>query len=445
MTYYLFIDNFRGFSNTCIPITDVNFLVGQNSTGKTSVLGLLKLFSGPRFLMQQGQDFGDEHVTFGHFSDMVSAHSENQTYFHIGLAWTRSPAKKGDEDTVVWLCTYVQNQGLPQLSSVTFYRDSKRMSIRYTGTHVHFKTEAATTSATPLEVIQTLVPQWISEHIGDASSYEKLDTAHFPATRLPILIALSMIASVGEQANHDKAKTSRDFVIPGGLEVAFGQNIAWVAPIRTKPRRTYDELTLDFSPEGAHTPYLIRKTLRSKKEAAKFKAFIHKVGKASGLFQDVQIKNFGRGVTAPFEVDIVLDDKALNLSTVGYGVSQSLPVLVELLDRPPGTWFAIQQPEVHLHPRAQAALGDVIFEMAVEEGKRFLIETHSDFTIDRFRMNYKRVRSRKPDSQVLFFERRDKHNVVTALQIGESGDLPVGQPESYREFFVREQMNLLGI
>src|SRR6266436_9344091 len=114
---------------------------------------------------------------------------------------------------------------------------------------------------------------------------------------------------------------------------------------------------------------------------------------------------------------LVLDDKALNLSTVGYGVSQSLPVLTEVFLRPHGSWFAIQQPEVHLHPKAQAALGDVFFEMATVEHKRFLVETHSDFAIDRFRMNYRKADSKKPNSQILFFERRDKRSVVTPLTI----------------------------
>src|SRR4051812_3768119 len=44
MKFHLFIDNFRGFSDAHIPLTEVNFLVGENSTGKTSVLGLLNLF-----------------------------------------------------------------------------------------------------------------------------------------------------------------------------------------------------------------------------------------------------------------------------------------------------------------------------------------------------------------------------------------------------------------
>ncbi len=39
MISWLYIDNFRGFRITCIPIKDVNFFVGENSTGKTSVYG----------------------------------------------------------------------------------------------------------------------------------------------------------------------------------------------------------------------------------------------------------------------------------------------------------------------------------------------------------------------------------------------------------------------
>ena len=127
--------------------------------------------------------------------------------------------------------------------------------------------------------------------------------------------------------------------------------------------------------------------LNSKAQATKLRAFIEKVGKASGLFQDVKIQNFGRGPNPRFELDIVIDDQVLNILNVGYGVSQSLPIIVELLARPKVAFLALQEPEIHLHPRAQAALGDVLFEMAVADRKRFLVETHSDYAIDRFRMN----------------------------------------------------------
>lgn len=440
MKYHFYVDNFRGFSNTYIPLSDVNFFVGENSTGKTSVLSLIKLVSAQKFLLNP--EFGDEHVNFGHFSDMVSAHSDDRSYFSIGAISEEEPSNKQIGVVTGCLLTFMEEQGLPRLASLTFCRGTEKVAIRFRGNTVYYKRESYKTAPTAQKIMSTLLPHWRDEQQDAIAGYTKLGAPSVFSGRIPVLFLLSMILSEPRQPKSDKPSSEVTFFLQ---PTAFPPEIIWIAPIRTKPSRTYDELTLDFSPEGGHTPYLIRKLLRSKTGASKFHAFINKIGKASGLFQDVQIKNFGRGVTAPFEVDVVLDGKALNLSTVGYGVSQALPVLVEMLARSHATWFAIQQPEVHLHPRAQAALGDLFFELAVNEHKSFLIETHSDFTIDRFRMNYKRKGSKKPDSQILFFERRNNRNTVTPLSIGKSGDLPADQPDSYRQFFIREEMRLLGI
>ena len=443
MNYHLFIDNFRGFSNVHIPITKVNFLVGENSTGKTSVLGLLKLFSGPRFLFQQ--EFGDDQVNFGHFSDMVSVHSEDKSFFRVGLVWEEPGRKKSQGRAIGWLCTFLEHEGVPRLSRYTFCRGPEKVFMGFDGIDVHYGTETYASPPTTDAILATLLPQWVEEHCSPSGGYQKLSMPRGFPGKIPIMVAMSLMGGISEANSQARRAGEEVRVVLHPPDITFLPDVTWIAPIRTKPRRTYDELTLAFSPEGGHTPYLIRKMLGSRSVAGQFHAFVEGVGMASGLFQDVRIKNYGRGATAPFEVDIVLDGKALNLSTVGYGVSQSLPVLVELLARGRGTWFAIQQPEVHLHPRAQAALGDVFFEMAAREDKVFLVETHSDFTIDRFRMNYRSARSDKPDSQVLFFERRDKHNVVTPLAIDKSGDLPTDQPQGYRDFFVKEEMRLLGI
>ena len=436
MKYFLFVDNFRGFRDTCIPVTDVNFLVGENSTGKTSILSLLKLFSGPSFLM--GQEFETEGVSFRHFSDMVSAHSANPDYFHVGFAAEFEDKKTGKTATG-WLFTFRENQGQPRLAKCTFCRGKEKITLKF-GNAVYFKASECSAASAADEIISALRSEWVVEHSTKTNGYQKLDAPRGFGNRIPILIALSLVSDV------TRKKRKREDLVIYPPDIGFAPpELTWFGPIRTEPKRTYDELVLDFSSEGRHTPYLIRRMLNSKTQAAKLKNFIEKVGKASGLFQDVKIQNFGRGPNPRFELDIVIDNQVLNILNVGYGVSQSLPIIIELLARPKGTFFALQEPEIHLHPRAQAALGDVLFEMAATDRKRFLVETHSDYAIDRFRMNYKKDRASKPDSQILFFERQDKHNVVTPLSIGDTGELPAQQPESYRRFFIREQMNLLGI
>ncbi len=70
----------------------------------------------------------------------------------------------------------------------------------------------------------------------------------------------------------------------------------------------------------------------------------------------------------------------VNIADVGIGVSQVLPVLVALLVAEPGQLVYIEQPEIHLHPRAQAALADILAD-AANRGVKVVIETHSELLI----------------------------------------------------------------
>jgi predicted ATPase len=169
---------------------------------------------------------------------------------------------------------------------------------------------------------------------------------------------------------------------------------------------------------------------------------LERFGEESGLFSTVDAHTFGSDPSAPFEVLVQISGIPLNISNVGYGVSQVLPVVVEMLTRPKGHWFAIQQPEVHLHPRAQAALGELIHFLVTDLGHRYLIETHSDHLVDRFRLRVSKT-GKPTDSQVLFFERTAEGNVVFPLNIDSKGRYPYDQPPSFRRFFLDEELSLL--
>lgn len=428
----LYVDNFRGFADSYVPLDDINFLVGENSTGKTSLLTLLKLMSAERLLMDNQFTTGD--VDLGTFQDIVSAHTQSPSYFRIGMI-RREASRKGSPPLGM-LVTYEKHEGLPRDIRFTCTYGSKEIDVMRDGNEFIFRvTEGAIDPATDMK---RLFSRWIEEHERPASSFKfkKLDFP-FEADEHSLLFPLSLVAVHGGMAR--KGGTLQL------LTPTVFPPMVWVAPIRTKPRRTYDELRRGFSSEGTHTPYLIRKILDSDAEAKRFLKTINRIGKESGLFQSVDIRPFGDDVTAPFEVRIILDENSFNLTNVGYGVSQSLPVLVEILWRPPGSWFAIQQPEVHLHPRAQAALGDLIHVMGRSEKKKFLIETHSDFLIDRFRSSLRKAGRALPSSQILFFERRNHRNAVTALKINERGEIPANQPRAYRDFFLKETMRVLDL
>ncbi|HVB26155.1 MAG TPA: AAA family ATPase [Ktedonobacteraceae bacterium] len=70
----------------------------------------------------------------------------------------------------------------------------------------------------------------------------------------------------------------------------------------------------------------------------------------------------------------------INVADVGLGVSQALPVIVALHAANQGQLVYLEQPEIHLHPRAQTAMAEVLAD-AVLEGKRVVVETHSSLLL----------------------------------------------------------------
>jgi len=70
----------------------------------------------------------------------------------------------------------------------------------------------------------------------------------------------------------------------------------------------------------------------------------------------------------------------VSIADVGFGVSQILPVLVALLTAEPGQMVYLEQPEIHLHPRAQTALAQILAD-AAKRGVRVVAETHSSLLL----------------------------------------------------------------
>ena len=70
----------------------------------------------------------------------------------------------------------------------------------------------------------------------------------------------------------------------------------------------------------------------------------------------------------------------VSIADVGFGVSQSLPVIVALVVAQPGQTVYLEEPEIHLHPRAQARMADLLSE-AAQKGVRVIVETHSSLLL----------------------------------------------------------------
>jgi predicted ATPase len=108
-----------------------------------------------------------------------------------------------------------------------------------------------------------------------------------------------------------------------------------------------------------------------------------------------------------------------NLSDVGFGNSQILPILVEGYLGSALT-MVIEQPEIHLHPAAQLKLGDFFHDL-VKAGKQVIVETHSEHLLLRLQTLVAKGELPAEDVQVLYVEREESRSNVRVLEITRMG------------------------
>jgi predicted ATPase len=111
----------------------------------------------------------------------------------------------------------------------------------------------------------------------------------------------------------------------------------------------------------------------------------------------------------------------VNIADVGFGVSQVLPVVVALLVAQPGQLVYIEQPEIHLHPRAQIALAE-IFAEAINRGVQVVVETHSELFLLSIQTLVAENRIAPEDVKLHWFTRSaDGLSTVTTAELDETG------------------------
>ena len=133
----------------------------------------------------------------------------------------------------------------------------------------------------------------------------------------------------------------------------------------------------------------------------------------------------------------------------GAGISQVLPVVVAAIDPNRPAITAIEQPELHLHPKIQVELGD-LFAQQTDKGGIFLIETHSEHFLLRFMRRMRQTSDgtldegapevRPEDIAVLFVEidPDGEQTLVREMPLNERGELVEAWPGGFFEEDLRE-------
>lgn len=208
---------------------------------------------------------------------------------------------------------------------------------------------------------------------------------------------------------------------------SFASNVSYIAPVRAYPNRDYrlqdfaiDEVDFD----GRNLPMFLHNLTAQEK-----KSFSDWTQRLLGFSTEIQ------AIGNRISIHLIQDNSPakFNLMDTGFGFSQMLPIVAQLWalvnqpgrrrDRAEVIVFAIEQPELHLHPRLQAKLLDA-FWLAVQEGQtkglnlRILLETHSPTIVNRLGHQIANGKIKPEDVNVVLFEKAGAHE-PTKVRVSE--------------------------
>ena len=163
--------------------------------------------------------------------------------------------------------------------------------------------------------------------------------------------------------------------------ISFIRNLIHVPGVRGNPQRTYQTSAVNQVFPGTFENYIasIIQNWQSKKDQrlSQLSRNLYRLG----LANKIQANSINEAeVELKVTRSIAGSKEMVSIADVGFGVSQILPVLVALLVAKPEQLVFIEQPEIHLHPRAQVALAEILID-AANRGVRVVIETHSELLL----------------------------------------------------------------
>ena len=182
------------------------------------------------------------------------------------------------------------------------------------------------------------------------------------------------------------------------LDQFFSSRVKYLGPLRDDPRVLYSLPAgpdpSDVGVKGQYTAAVLdrHKTrmvrlinpASGEQEKSTLEQAVATWLRHMGMLQAVSTSEAGKlGYRLGVQIEGI--KKPLDLTTVGVGVSQVLPILVMALLADQGTLLIFEQPEIHLHPRVQSLLGDFFLSMS-QLGKQCLVETHSEHLVNRLRL-----------------------------------------------------------
>jgi len=415
--------NFKSWPKADLTLAPITGLFGTNSSGKTSILQFLLLLKQTKEATDRAisLELNGPYVQLGTMQDAIHRHDES---LRLALTLTFSVAEelKVADPTGRRIKEIASGRDITYQAEVSVYQMAPRSeALSYTVGGLTFA--LARGEGEKREFDLKVVPE---------------RRFRFKRTRgrPPILPG-----PIKSYAFPDQARTNfQNAAFLADLEAAYEaaiERMFYLGPLRDYPQRDYlwarsrptdvgrrGERAIDAilaATEASEFLYLDPERRKGRKT---FQQMVAYWLRELGLIESFTVEEIKQGtnrwqalvVTRPGGSKVLLTD-------VGFGVSQVLPVVTLLLYVPEGSTVILEQPEIHLHPLAQANLADVIIYAAQRRRVQVIVESHSEHLLLRLQRRIAEQQLSAKDVKVYFSDAPNGVSRLTELELDLFGNI----------------------
>lgn len=216
------------------------------------------------------------------------------------------------------------------------------------------------------------------------------------------------------------------------------RDIYYLGPLRESPERFYvtsGHAPRDVGVRGERAVDALWFSHRSKQDrmrstVKKVRYWFKKFAFGRDIALDRLRGNFYRVVITDSSTGI-----EVNIADIGFGASQTIPIIIESFYSTEDSLIMIEQPEIHLHPKAQSILGDLFIEASKDSQRSFLVETHSEHLLARIRRRIAEGVIDKDNVAIYYFEPTSDGTVINEITLNDKG-----QYETFPKGFFEEDI-----
>ncbi len=454
------IANFRCFREAKLRIAPVTLITGANSAGKSSLVAPLLAWAQtdgmPALLSPNGR-----YVEMGGFREIVHGGEDGE----VGVGFDIEVGADADLGFVVdaTFAEGASSSGL-RLHEITIVGSYYKMHMASTGDAYEMTYEVDPTASSMLArlakpgksgkgsdkpdlsrvgLVASLMEAFIRNSRQSSQADDRLDSRPKITDNNNPLEGRIDLAEPLELVTADHLGDVAGSHVYLGLVIlarALQANLSFVSSFRLAPQRTYYEVAKADLAVGRHGENYVEQIAQWESAKAPEIDSLRRDLDKLGVLSSLEVGRIGAG-----RMELKGKPKPIspptNLTDLGFGTSQVLPVLVAVNQLSPGSVFVVAQPETHLHPEAQARLASYFVRLAKERSITFIVETHSEYLINRLRRLVAEGEIAEEEVSVAHVANSGKEAKMHPVELRADGQI-VGAPEDFFETYMMDVMKL---